>query len=63
MSADSFANAMLPAWEEAMDGFFTRCDNRRRGLGLSDAEVETALGRGYGEDVADAWVEWAGEPA
>lgn len=58
--ADSFANQVLGDWDAAMHQFFTKVEKRMVELNLTPADVETALGLGYGEGVADSWVEWVG---
>lgn len=58
-----FTNGLLDAWSEAMEEFFEQVDDRREVAGLSDAEVEEALNRGYGHEVGEQWLDWAQENA
>lgn len=61
MAADklsSFANAVLYDWQDAMQRFFEKVEDRRERDGLSEDDVRRALDIGYGADVADAWSEW-----
>lgn len=55
----AFANHILMDWDRALDMFFTKADEKRQKVGLTDDQVAAALDLGYGEDIADAWREWA----
>jgi hypothetical protein len=58
MPTDSFANYVLPAWDAAMDAFFTRVVFSMRRKGLTPAEVSRQLSRGYGDMIAESWDDW-----
>jgi hypothetical protein len=57
----TFANYVLSDWDAAMDHFFERVERAAKRLGLTDEEVGTALTLGYGDEVGDAWTEWAAD--
>lgn len=57
----SFTNHVMTDWDEAMNGFFAAVEKKMEARGLTPADVTTALDRGYGDVVADAWEEWVEE--
>lgn len=59
----SFANHVLPDWEAAMDDFYTAVERKMRARDLTTSEVMAALTRGYGDEIADGWVDWMDEEA
>lgn len=54
----SLSNAVLGAWESAMDSFFERVERAQVKRGMSNEQVEAELEKGYGDAVSDAWAEW-----
>ncbi len=55
----SFANHLVIDWDEAMDKFFQAVAKKQAARDLTDSDVEAALQLGYGDEVAEAWQEWA----
>lgn len=45
-------------FDTAMDRFFTKVDEERRKLNMSDFDVFHALEHIYGEDIAAEWQDW-----
>lgn len=54
----AFNNRVFSTWDRLIDQFFEKCETEARAAGLSDEDVNRALWRGYGGDIADAWNEW-----
>lgn len=45
-------------FDDAMDRLFTRVDEERRKLNMSDFDVFHALEYGYGDVIAAEWQDW-----
>jgi hypothetical protein len=54
------ADLVMGDFDSAMHGFFSSVDRHRLALNMSADEVSSVLARGYGDDIADQWDEWAG---
>lgn len=53
-----FISNVLPAWDDAMDRFFDKCESARERFGLDENDVRSALNKGYGYEVGDQWADW-----
>lgn len=52
----TFANRVLGDWDSAINRFFDAVDRKRGDLTVD--QVRESLDIGYGDEIADAWVQW-----
>lgn len=53
-----FNNMLMQPWDDALDRFFDSVETYMGMYGLTVEQVEAALNHGYGDTVADYWVQW-----